>query len=55
MFAENHRTAARERAAIDAQFAGMEDDKELIAEGEAMAEAAMEAGWEALLLGEADD
>jgi hypothetical protein len=54
MYAENYRTAARARADIDAQIAIMADDKEMIAEGEAMAEADMAAGWEALLLGEQD-
>jgi hypothetical protein len=52
---ENHQTAARERAAIDAQIAAIADDEEFLAEGVAMAEEAMAAGWEALLLSEAED
>ena len=49
-----HELAARERAEIDAQIALMADDKEMIEEGEAMAEADMAAGWEALLIGESE-
>ena len=49
-----HELAARERAEIDAQFAALAGDEELIAEGVAMAEEAMAAGWEALLISEQD-
>ena len=49
-----HELAARERAEIDAQILAIAGDEEFLAEGEAMAEEAMAAGWEALLIGEQD-
>lgn len=49
-----HELAVRERAEIDAQILAIAGDEEFLAEGEAMAEEAMAAGWEALLIGEQD-
>jgi Arc/MetJ-type ribon-helix-helix transcriptional regulator len=46
--------ADQERADIDAAFAAMADDQELQAESIKLAEASMQAGWEALQLAEAD-
>ena len=45
--------AAQERAAIDAAFAAMADDRELQAESIEMAEEAVLSGWEALQIAEA--
>ena len=49
-----HELAARERAEIDAQFAGLEDDEEAQAEAVAIAEESAVDSWEALLISEAD-
>ena len=49
-----HELAARERAEIDAQFAGMEDDVEAQEEAIMIAEEAAVGSWEALLIGERD-
>ena len=46
--------AAQERAEIDAAFAVMADDQELQAESVKLAEEAVQSGWEALQLAEAD-
>lgn len=52
MHLENHQTAARERAEIDAQFAGMEDDEDLQAEALMIADESAVGSWEALQLSE---
>jgi Arc/MetJ-type ribon-helix-helix transcriptional regulator len=45
--------AARERAAIDADFAGMSEDEDYRREAQLIAEEFKHADWEALRLGEA--
>ena len=47
--------AAQERAEIDAAFAALADDEEFHAESIAFAEEAVQAGWEALKIAEADE
>ena len=49
-----HELAARERAEIDAQFEGMEDDADLQAEALMIAEESAVGSWEALQLSELD-
>lgn len=46
---------ALERAEIDAAFAAAADDRAFQAESVALAEEAVQSGWEALLAAEADE
>jgi metal-responsive CopG/Arc/MetJ family transcriptional regulator len=49
-----HELAAQERAEIDAAFAALADDRAFHAESIAIAEEAVQSGWEALKAAEAD-
>ena len=49
-----HELAAQERAEIDAAFAALADDQAFQAESIAIAEEAVQSGWEALQVAEAD-
>jgi metal-responsive CopG/Arc/MetJ family transcriptional regulator len=46
--------AAQERAEIDAAFAALASDREFQTESAALAEEAVQSGWEALKIAEAD-